>query len=244
MTRFAASALLLLLSSLPSAQAKTGQRPGRAAPCPAPFQDTVGYSSAADMNADQQDEITLAMQEGVTAESYVYTLCPGAFLDMRGEPLQAVLDGASFVCGPTGARSGNCTLWGGNVQVVVDELFRCTAETGECGFSNGSPNSSETSVEFTGVTFQGFTEAAVSGLAGPATTVAMTDVVFEVSLHDMNTIIYHTGALLTHQPLHVHSHLDHRTLFRMPLLHRPTPRSPCSLPAPVLVREALETLLV
>jgi hypothetical protein len=152
--------LLLLLPALVTAQAS-------ARPCKgAAGNGVIGYTTIADMDADQQAEKRRIIDGGIPNSPYVFTICPGTALDLTAAPLIPVLDGSIFTCGNEGTPDADCMFVAGETQVLVENSD-----------VRGYPFRQ---VEFRGITFTAFTNAAIAGGASALTTLVLRNVVFEV----------------------------------------------------------------
>lgn len=162
MTRKVATAALVvsLLSGRVSGQAFT---PSIVA-CANSDGDT-GYESIAEMNTDIQEELALLFTGKTPEASYEFVLCPNTALDMGNETLIPLLDNSMFLCGAQGTSTG-CVLAGGELQVGIAEPI--------------DPIHTMTSVSFIGISFQGFTEAAIAGDGIRNTTVTVSQSSFAV----------------------------------------------------------------
>ncbi len=128
---------------------------------------TIGYSRISDMNLDIDRELG-AIAGGKTPDAtYLFILCPDTQFDVGDAPLTPMLDNSIFACGDTGKATG-CVFKGGEIQVNVPRS--------KIGGHNMQ------AVSFVGVTFQGFSQAAISGDAGSTTEVTLSHVKFSVRL--------------------------------------------------------------
>ena len=134
---------LICLAS--TVQKTASQTPAFSRQVPCPMNPTLtGYVSIANINRDMQDELNRIAAGGAKPTApYVMTLCPGVVFDAVGNhTLRPLLNDVEFVCGQSGSVAQNCTIDGGNRQVVV-------ADSTVQGYSINS-------VTFMGITFNGF----------------------------------------------------------------------------------------
>jgi hypothetical protein len=127
---------------------------------------TVGYATIEAMNTDMMQEVALIIGGKTPQETYRFVLCPNTVIDASSTTLTPLLDGSIFLCGETGSLEGACEISGGAMQVDIGVPMA------------GSPQIA--SVSFMGITFGGFTEAAISGDAGSNTTVTLSQSSFAV----------------------------------------------------------------
>jgi hypothetical protein len=125
-----------------------------AAPCDnAPT--IVGYDTITELNSDMQLELDNIIGTGTPSpEPYVLILCPQTTFDTSVEALLPILNGATFICGTTGAVSQECIFSGGNEQVRIRD-----------------PDGLDifNAINIIGVTFTNFVEVSVSaGATAPA----------------------------------------------------------------------------
>ena len=126
---------------------------------------TTGYSSISDMNTDIERELGAIAGGKKPDAAYLFVLCPDTQLDVEDTPLTPMLDNSIFACGDTG-KSAGCVIRGGEIQVNVPRS------------KEGGHNMQ--SVSFMGVSFQGFSHAAISGDAASTTEVTLSHVKFLV----------------------------------------------------------------
>ena len=100
-------------------------------------------------------------------DPYIFTLCPQQAFDMSVEPLTPLLDGASIVCGRGGNPGDLCVFSGGETQVLIEDSTVPDYDIG--------------AVSIIGVTYNGFSNAAVGGSASDTTRVTLFDNRFSVS---------------------------------------------------------------
>lgn len=129
---------------------------------------TMGYIDISSINSDMKAELDRILAGAPSREPYIFSLCPSATFDASDEPLMPILSGSVFYCGTGDPGSARCDFIGGETQVLIDGL-------------SDSPNHELQTVSFVGVTFKGFSEAAISGSAGSNTTVDLVYSSFEVS---------------------------------------------------------------
>lgn len=127
---------------------------------------TIGYSSITDMNVDIEREIELLASGKKPDSAYLFILCPETEIDVGDTSLTPMLDNSIFACGENGKPKG-CVFKGGKIQVNIPRSVE------------GGHNMQ--SVSFMGVSFQGFSHAAISGDAGSTTEVTLSHVEFSVS---------------------------------------------------------------
>jgi hypothetical protein len=127
-----------------------------------------GYTTIEAMNKDMETELK-KIRAGKSPQSpYVFVLCPGTNFNASAVALTPLLSGAVFTCGIMGNPSSNCDFVGGANQVLINEPVNVT-------------NYKLQMVSFKGITFTGFTNAAIMGNAGSNTSVALSRSNFEVS---------------------------------------------------------------
>jgi hypothetical protein len=144
-------------------------------PQPCPMDTTVlGYSSIFTLNSDMLFELARISSGGDPMAQYVFTLCPFMDFDFDANsnngtnvPLMPVLDRSVFQCGDMGSQLDACVFLGGTTQVVIED--------------SNVPGYPLETVEFRGVSFAEFTDAALAGGAGENTTVFFVESFFEVS---------------------------------------------------------------
>lgn len=132
----------------------------RAVPCPED-PNQIGYKHTVDIMADQQTELERVANGEAPRKPYVFPLCNRFKFQIKQEVLQILLDEISIVCGYNGAKEELCVLDGGAVQVEI------------------SQDTMDREVKFYGITFQGFTMAAIqahAAAAGDSRLVAFYDV--------------------------------------------------------------------
>lgn len=151
--------LLFALSLVPSSQAASS----KVTTC---SDGSTGYVAIADLNSDILAAADLAVSGKTKAQNqYIYRLCPNTIFSLAtNESLTPVFPRSVFTCGDAGTVDGNCTLSGGVVQALI--------------LSHALPLDT---IEFQGITFSGFQQAAISGDANSSTTVVLNNVVFDVS---------------------------------------------------------------
>jgi hypothetical protein len=150
-------ALLLLVVALTDGQ-----------PTACPNQpSTQGYSSIAAINAAMNADLASIASGKAPTPPYVFTLCPGTTFDASQTALLPVLSGAVFRCGDSGALSNNCIISGGTTQVSITD--------------STTPGYTLQSLQFQGITFEGFTGTSIAALAGNATTASFSDCSWTVS---------------------------------------------------------------
>lgn len=152
----------------------------RAVPCPSPNEGVIGYTTIADINADQVDEVARIQADGNPATFYDIDICPGTSLDATDGPLVPLLSATTFQCGSTQFPASDCSVTGGDIQVDVGDLLVCSFPDETCAISNGSPGSDAALVGMERLTFTSWSEVAISGEAGSETVVELVDGVFQV----------------------------------------------------------------
>lgn len=143
-------------------------------PCPT-TPNVTGYASIFTLNSDMLFELARIGAGGEPMADYIFTLCPNMDFDFDANsnngtivPLMPVLDGSVFQCGDMGSQLDSCVFLGGTTQVAIED--------------STIPNYPLETVEFRGVTFSEFTDAALSGGAGDTTNVFFVESNFEVSI--------------------------------------------------------------
>jgi hypothetical protein len=143
-------------------------------PCPT-TPAVVGYSSIFTLNSDMLFEAARIGAGGDPMPPYTFTLCPNMDFDFDANsnngtivPLMPVLDGSIFQCGERGLQLDSCVFLGGTTQVEIED--------------STIPNYPLETVEFRGITFSEFTDAAVAGGADDTTNVFFVESNFEVSI--------------------------------------------------------------
>jgi hypothetical protein len=143
-------------------------------PCPAD-EAVLGYSSIFTLNSDMLIELARISTGGEPLAQYIFTLCPDMEFDFDANsnndtivPLMPVLDASVFQCGAQGSQLDMCVFLGGDTQVLIED-------------SNITNYNLET-VEFRGITFAEFTDAALAGGADETTNVFFVESNFEVSI--------------------------------------------------------------
>jgi len=157
----------------------------------------MGYIDIPSINRDMKAELDKILAGAPPEEPYIFSLCPSATFDATAEPLMPVLSGSVVYCGSGDPGSDRCDFIGGEIQVLVDAL------------TDSSSYELQT-VSLVGVTFKGFSEAAISGSAGSNTTVGLAHTRFEVrkrpleicrhSLYCILLMIYSLGLFRTLKP--------------------------------------------
>jgi hypothetical protein len=162
-------ALVTVASLILPTSSQTGPQPCPATPA------VVGYSSIFTLNSDMLFEAARIGTGGEPMPPYIFTLCPNTDFDFDANsnngtivPLMPVLDGSIFQCGEQGSQLDSCVFLGGNTQVVIED--------------STIPDYPLETVEFRGITFAEFTDAAVAGGADDTTNVFFVESNFEVSI--------------------------------------------------------------
>lgn len=78
-----------------------------------------GYTSIADMEADQDSEVERIFRGQAPRGPYIFPICPGTELDTSAGALNARLSNVTYACGNRGDVTDNCLFVGGTNQVVV-----------------------------------------------------------------------------------------------------------------------------
>jgi hypothetical protein len=136
----------------------------------------VGYTTIAAVNSDMQAELAKIQGGGMPQSQYTFNLCSQTEFDATVEPLRPVLSNSFFVCGSDGKSNNLCTFLGGPLQVEI--------------LDSGLQVYPLTDITVSGVTFAGFTEAAIDASASLPSILNLMDVVFTVSsdfLHGVAT---------------------------------------------------------
>lgn len=160
---------LSLLASIPSASAQTVN--SRAFPCPNDPTIT-GYTTIADINQDQFDELArITAGSAVASPPYSFVLCPNTQFDASAQSLNIVLSGTVLSCGSdmTASSTMGCSIQGGSPQVYLAD--------------STTPNYQFTSATIIGVTFEMFNGTAIDVMATETLTLTLMDVVWKVSLN-------------------------------------------------------------
>jgi hypothetical protein len=147
---------------------------------------SIGYASIQAIHNDIADDYDFALLqsslERQSSPEYIYRLCPNTtFLFEADERLIPSLNNSIFQCGDSGSTSSyhnNCTFSGGQIQV----LLLLTTWTNDDGLLH---NAKMQVVEFRGVTFSGFAQAAIAGQANLTTTVLLKSVSFVVRINKL-----------------------------------------------------------
>jgi len=141
-------------------------------PCPT-NRAITGYTSIAAINNDMDAEVARISGGGTPQEDYVFILCPRQEFDAAAGPLRPSLDGAVFQCGVSGVSSDRCVISGGSEQIRIEDSSIATYPLSD--------------IAFNGLTFESFinnaesTGASVNVLASDSTTIAFSDVAWNVS---------------------------------------------------------------
>jgi len=123
-----------------------------------------GYATLAALNQDIDNERQRILAGGTPQDNYFFVLCPNTAFDTT-TPLVPALDNILIGCGESLSSAETCTLTGGETQV-------------EIGTYANSVHPVET-VELRGITFAGFSTAAVAGVnATDDTRVIIEDAIF------------------------------------------------------------------
>lgn len=159
----------LLLGSLlflsPSVSARSVN--AKAAPCPTD-PSIIGYTSIADINQDQYDELArITAGSSKASPPYSFVLCPNTEFDTTAQTLKIVLSGSVFSCGSETAANSelSCSLKGGAQQVYVTD--------------STTPNYELSSATIVGVTFENFNGTSIDVLATEKLTLTLVDVIWK-----------------------------------------------------------------
>lgn len=145
-------------------------------PCPnAP--DVTGYSTVDALNSDMMAELEKIRAGGPPVEPYMFELCPNTIFNTSATPLIPLLSGSVFSCGSAAAPGTGCDITGGDTQVLIDD----PADV---------PGYDLQMVSFVGISFMGFTGAAIGGGAGSNTTVDILNAKFAVGYTCMNRFCF------------------------------------------------------
>jgi hypothetical protein len=135
----------------------------------------LGYSSIFSLNSDMLFELARIATGGEPMAQYIFTLCPFMEFDFDANsnngtnvPLMPVLDRSVFQCGDMGSQLDSCVFLGGTTQVQIED--------------SNVPGFPLETVEFRGVSFTEFSDAALAGGASENTTVFFVESFFEVSV--------------------------------------------------------------
>jgi hypothetical protein len=126
-------------------------------PCPS-GNNISGYVTIEAMNNDMINELDNIRSGRPAQEPYIFVLCPDTVFNASVDALKPVLNGVVFTCGIMGDPALRCDVVGGANQVIIDNPVNIT-------------NYSLQTISFLGITFLGFTNSAISGAAGSATTI-------------------------------------------------------------------------
>lgn len=157
---------LLIYILLASAYAQTNTFQQSTVGCPSGG-GVTGYTTIQAMNNDMTTELNKIKAGKSPQPPYVFVVCPSTNVDASAVTLMPTLSGAVFTCGIEGNLSSNCFFVGGANQVLIDNPVNIS-------------NYKLSMVNFMGITFTGFTNAAITGNAGSNTTVTLSHVNFEV----------------------------------------------------------------
>lgn len=128
----------------------------------------TGYDSIEAMNVDIDNEIQAIIGGKQAEQSYQFVLCPNTEFDASNATLRPLLDGSTFLCGNQGRLQDQCVIRGGTTQVEIGESL-----------GNTPPINT---IDFSGITFAGFTERAFGGdTSSSNTTVTILRSSFSVS---------------------------------------------------------------
>lgn len=134
----------------------------RVVDCPNSVPPMMGYDQISSINSDQQEELQRIQNGSPPRPPYVFRLCPNTQFDAStAAPLNVLLSGSMFTCGPNTASTDNCVISGGVNQVLIEDS---TID----GYSLDRTS-------FVGITFEGFTGASVNGFASFGTTATFMD---------------------------------------------------------------------
>jgi hypothetical protein len=179
-------ALVTVAGLMVPASSQTGPQPCPSTPA------VLGYSSIFSLNSDMLFELARIDSGGDPMDQYIFTLCPNTDFDFDANsnngtivPLVPVLDRSVFRCGEQGTPLDACVFLGGDTQVLIED--------------STIPDYFLEFVEFRGITFAEFTDAAVAGGADDTTTVSFLESNFEVSIRlCLARILYLTALTLFH----------------------------------------------
>lgn len=135
-------------------------------PCPN-AEGVTGYNTLDALNIDMVAELDKILAGDAPAEPYMFELCPNTVFDMSLAPLTPLLSGSVFSCGSAAAPGSGCNFTGGVTQILIEDPVNATGYDLEM-------------VSFVGISFLGFTGSAISGGAGPNTTVGVLNSIFAV----------------------------------------------------------------
>lgn len=154
----------LFFVALPRA---TAQVNSRAIECPSD-PTVTGYTSIADINADQFDELSkITAGSSVASPPYSFVLCPNTNFDASSQTLNIVLSGTVISCGNDMAASSSlgCSIQGGASQVYLAD--------------STTPNYNLAMVTIIGVTFEMFNGTSIDVMATETLTLTLMDVVWK-----------------------------------------------------------------
>jgi hypothetical protein len=146
---------LALAAMMQQTLAQTESAFTRAAPCAAPDDGIVGYSTIDALNLDMEDELSRIVDDGgaIPTNDYIMTLCPGSISAQLG-PLRPILDKVVFMC----TDGTECAIDESTTQQVLIQ------DSAEAGYTIRS-------ITFMGVTFSGFSGGVSSSVQATEQTV-------------------------------------------------------------------------
>ena len=163
------------LAAVPSASAQSVN--SKAVQCPTD-PSVTGYTSIADINQDQFDELArITAGSAAGAPPYSFVLCPNTQFDASAQPLNIVLSGTVISCGSDMDASSDkkCSIQGGSSQVYLAD--------------STTPNYDFTSATMIGVTFEMFNGTSIDVMATETLTFTLMDVVWKVSFDAISEYI-------------------------------------------------------
>jgi hypothetical protein len=176
MTRRVSSILITCLAiALPLLSIDAQSLGPGAGPCPSDTTQT-GYTSISDLNADMNNELARIDIGGDQPGSYFIVLCPQTTFSTEVEALQPALDGATFSCGDSGSVTQQCVFSGGseNIRILDPPIDNYQVST----------------MNFVGITFEGFTSQSINlGATAPTAAVFM-DIIWQVCLRPITILLY------------------------------------------------------
>lgn len=161
--------LLLVAALLPTGAAAAQNVNSRARMCPSDA-TVIGYTSIADINLDQNEELErIAAGTSTPSPPYSFVLCPETEFDVDATPLKPVLSGTIISCGSSISPGSNlgCFLTKGSIQVQLED--------------SAVPNYELKRVVIIGVTFAEFNGTSIDVTASETLTLTLMDIIWKAS---------------------------------------------------------------